>query len=680
MTNSEEFYYRNLGNLYNINDRLAQNYINLQAKIESGYFDNEKFGPSKIIKDYKDKFQKIVAAIDNNKYTNVTKAQLNHLNKAWKLAEVTMKGRLEEFTNAANEINKVLGVDITPNSIKNYKYQMKSPEYLGLKTNIKYANSYAALVDSEQKLAAQKQASDAQLQALNSFTKSSEKQANFFSGFGKLLFAQAATQIANDIADSISHGYQFDQQISLMRKDYKAAYDASIKKRNTNAIKEIASDIVTYAAIGTAIMPGIGTAIGTAIGTITGGTKAASKWNEPNEELQKQAEQLYQANKYLPAEMKLQGDNRFYTDLTTAYGRNKEAGINDIRKWLKYSEEAYNDLTAEINEKTAIIEEFNTKKERGRNLTADELTQYAKATDELSQLTKKQQAEYGRKRSLESANYDYENYAFNKKMYNDSYAYQNAAIEYARNQTLGLRAGSQKDYIAGKFTSQDSLNSLLANSQTYTSQLKSQLDTIDAQIKSLEGNTDILSENKVKALQARRRQIQSDIYKEEDYQHGINDQLWQSNANIFNLNKSISKSSFSGRIANTLNNPFVQLNDIESLFAESLGKQVEIKRKIDEITGEDELSLTKKAKLIDEYNQMASQANQIKSARDQQYNQILAGVASSKYLTNNLGSFGRWAGTNDASATLTRLTSQQNSLLQKILDALLSEDRGMYYQ
>ena len=107
---------------------------------------------------------------------------------------------------------------------------------------------------------------------------------------------------------------------------------------------------------------------------------------------------------------------------------------------------------------------------------------------------------------------------------------------------------------------------------------------------------------------------------------------------------------------------------------------MEIKRKIDEITSEDELSLTKKAKLIDEYNQMASQANQIKSARDQQYNQILAGVASSKYLTNNLGSFGRWAGTNDASATLTRLTSQQNSLLQKILDALLSEDRGMYYQ
>lgn len=680
MTNSEEFYYRNLGNLYNINDRLAQNYINLQAKIESGYFDNEKFGPSKIIKDYKDKFSKIVADIDNNKYTNVTKAQLNHLNKAWKLAEVTMKGRLEEFTNAANEINKVLGVDITPNSIRNYKYQMKSPEYLGLKTNIKYANSYAALVDAEQQLAAQKQTSVAQIQALNSFTKGSEKQANFFTGFGKSVGIQAISQIWNELFDAASHGYQFDQQISLMKKDFKAAYDASIKKRNVDAIKDFGTDIASYAAMGTMAMPGVGTLVGGAIGAAVAGIKTVSKWNEPNEELQKQSEQLYQASKFMPADLKLQSDNRFFSDLATNYSRDKEANIKDIKTWAKYSAEAYKDLTDEINEKTAIIEEYNTRKEGGQNLTAEELTQYAKTIEELNQLTKKQAAEYGRKRSLEQAQYDYQAYSFGKSFYNSQQAYQNAAIEYGRSQTLGLRNGLLKDYQAGIFQDPESLKRANQNSLTYTESLKTQLADVDNQIKSLQGKTDIQSENQLRTLEARRRQIQTDIYKEDDYRYQIGEQLWKNEANKFNLNKQLNSVGFAGRISNTLSNPFVQINEIENLFSEALAKQTEISKQLADVTGDDEFSLAKKAKLVEDYNKYGSFANQLKSARDSQYNQILASAAGSKYLTNNLGSFGRWAGTNDASAVLTRLTSQQNQLLQRILDALLSEDRGMYYQ
>ena len=680
MTNSEEFYYRNLGNLYNINGKLAQNYINLQDKLAAGYFDNEKYGPNNIIKSYKDQFSKIVAAIDNNKYTKVTKAELNRLNKEFKLAEVTMQGRIEEFTKVANEINKALGVDITPNSIRNYKYQMKSPEYLGLKSNIKYANSYAALVEAEQKLATQKQAAAAQQQALNAFTKGAEKQANFFTGFGRSVGIQAASQVWNELFDAASHGYQFDQQISLMRKDYKAAYDASIKKRNINAIKDFGTDVASYAAVGTMVAPGVGTAVAAAIGAIVSGIKTASKWNEPNEELQKQSEQLYQASKFLPADLKLQSDNRFFSDLATNYSRDKEANIKDIKTWAKYSDEAYKDLTDEINEKTAVIEEYNTRKEGGQKLTAEELTQYAKTAEELTQLTKKQAAEYSRKRSLEQAQYDYQAYSFGKSFYNSQQAYQNAAIEYGRSQTLGLRNGLLKDYQAGIFQDPDSLKRANQNSLTYTESLKTQLADVDNQIKSLQGKTDIQSENQLRTLEARRRQIQTDIYKEDDYRYQIGEQLWKNEANKFNLNKQLNSVGFAGRISNTLSNPFVQINEIENLFSEALAKQTEISKQLADVTGDDEFSLAKKAKLVEDYNKYGSFANQLKSARDQQYNQILASAASSKYLTNNLGSFGRWAGTNDASAVLTRLTSQQNQLLQRILDALLSEDRGMYYQ
>lgn len=659
------------------NPMLARNYDSLNKLIDGGAFDFENFGIEENLKKYAQEIKKITDKINKNIYTPETKLQLKKITKDFNAFDVAIKNRIKVFDTVADHIKKAVGVEISHPSVSVTKYFTNSPEYLLLKGNLKNANNMASVLDANQ-----------QEKMIKTISTNTKKQGDQLANFGKLIVYQAGAQIVNDIFEGAAHGFQVDQQISLMRKDYRAAYSASIKKRNLDAIKNIASDVAQYAAlgatIGTSFGPGIGTLVGTGIGAgvgvVTGGTKAYFNKDISDEELQKQVEQIYQANKYLPAEMMLNSDNRFYTDIATAYGRNKESNIKDIRNWLKESEDAYNKLTNEINEKTAIIKEFNAKKESGKNLTADELTIYARTSDQLNQLTKKQSAEYSRKRSLESINYDYENYAFNKRMYNESFAYQNAAIEYARNQTLGLRAGSQKDYIVGKFTSQDTLNSLLSNSQKYIGQLKGEIESIDVELKSLEGYTDILSENKVKAIQARRRQIQNDVYKEEDYQHGINDQLWQSKANIFNLYKSLYNASFSGRAANTLSNPFVQLNDIESLFAESLGKQMEIKRKIDEITSEDELSLTKKAKLIDEYNQMASQANQIKSARDQQYNQILAGVASSKYLTNNLGSFGRWAGTNDASATLTRLTSQQNSLLQKILDALLSEDRGMYYQ
>ena len=673
MTSEQKIFFQLNGE----NPMLARNYDSLQKLIKEGAFDFEKFGIEDNVKNYAQQFKKIADEIAKNNYTPELKLQLKTLNKDFSSFDIAIKNRIKIFDTVANQIKKAIGAEISYPSVSVAKYFTNSPEYLGLKGNVNNINNIAKVLDASQQ--------QAMIKTIQTNTK---KQGDQLANFGKLIVYQAGAQILNDIFEGAAHVQQVDQQLSLMRKDYRAAYNASIKKRNIDAIKNIVSDAAQYGAIGatigTSLGPGIGTAvgagIGAGIGVVTGGVKTYFNKDISDEELQKQVEQIYQANKYIPADMLLNSDNRFYTDIATAYGRNKESNIKDIRNWLKESEDAYNKLTNEINEKTAIIKEFNAKKESGTDLTADELTIYARTSDQLSQLTKKQSAEYSRKRSLETIGYDYENYAFNKRMYNDSFAYQNAAIEYARNQTLGLRAGSQKDYIVGKFTSQDTLNSLLANSQKYTGQLKGEIESIDVELKLLEGYTDILSENKVKALQARRRQVQNDIYKEEDYQHGINDQLWQSKANIFNLYKSLYNASFSGRAANTLSNPFVQLNDIESLFAESLGRQMEIKRKINEITSEDELSLTKKAKLIDEYNQMASQANQIKSARDQQYNQILAGVASSKYLTNNLGSFGRWAGTNDASATLTRLTSQQNSLLQKILDALLSEDRGMYYQ
>lgn len=660
-----------------LNPALARNYDSLQTLIKEGEFDFEKFGIEDKVKKYAEQFRKIADEIKADKYTPEIKLQLKKLNKDFKKFDVSIKNRIKIYDTVANDIKKAIGVEISHPSVSVAKYFTNSPEYVGLKGVVTNINNITSVLDANQQ--------QAMIKTIQTNTK---KQGDQLANFGKLIVYQAGAQIVNDIFEGAAHGYSVDQQLSLMRKDYKAAYAASIKKRNVDAFKNIASDMAQYAAIGatigTSFGPGVGTliggGIGAGVGAVTGGVKTYFNKDISDEELQKQVEQIYQANKYLPAEMLLNSDNRFFTDIATAYGRNKESNIKDIRNWLKQSEDAYNKLTNEINEKTAIIKEFNAKKESGKDLNADELTIYARTSDQLTQLTKKQSAEYGIRRSLAAIDYDYENYAFNKRMYNESFAYQNAAIEYARNQTLGLRAGSQKDYIVGKFTSQDTLNSLLSNSQKYIGQLKGEIESIDVELKSLEGYTDILSENKVKALQARRRSVQNDIYKEEDYQYGINDQLWQSKANIFNLYKSLYNASFSGRAANTLSNPFVQLNDIESLFAESLGRQMEIKRKIDEITSEDELSLTKKAKLIDEYNQMASQANQIKQARDQQYSQILAGVASSKYLTNNLGSFGRWAGTNDASATLTRLTSQQNSLLQKILDALLSEDRGMYYQ
>ena len=684
MTSSEEFYNRNLGNLYAVNSRLAKNYEQLQDRLNGGYYDIKKFGPEKIINDFKDAFSRIQATIDADKYTNVTKAELNKLNKQWKKAEHTLNGRLKSFADAASEINKALGLDVTPDSIKNAKYYMKSPEYLAFKDKIKYVNYSAGFVDAEQQLAAQKQAfaiqQQAQLNALNSFAKGSQKQANFFTGFGQSVGIQAVSQIWNELFDAASHGYQYDQQISLMKKDFKAAYDASIKKRNVNVIKDFGTDIASYAAAGTMVLPGVGTLVGAGIGAVVSGIKTAAKWDEPNEELQKQSEQLYQASKFLPADLKLQADNRFFSDLATNYSRDKEANIKDIKTWAKYSDEAYKELTDEVNAKTAIIEEYNTRKEGGQKLTADELTEYARTAEELNQLTKKQAAEYSRKRSLEQAQYDYQAYSFGKSFYNSQQAYQNAAIEYGRSQTLGLRNGLLRDYQAGIFQDPESLKRANQSSLTYTDSLKAQLADVDNQIKSLQGKTDIQSENQLRTLEARRRQIQTDIYKEDDYRYQIGEQLWKNEANKFNLNKQLNSVGFAGRISNTLGNPFVQINEIENLFSEALAKQTEISKQLADVTGDDEFSLAKKAKLVEDYNKYGSFANQLKSARDSQYNQILASAANSKYLTSNLGSFGRWAGTNDASAVMTRLTSQQNQLLQRILDALLSEDRGMYYQ
>ena len=663
----------NYFNLLGVNPTIAQNYDKLNTLVKKGYFSFENFGIEDEVKRLSKQFQKISKQLDANKYSTEIKNQLNVLNKQWKQLDSGVIERIKIFNSVAQDVKKAIGVNITNDSVSVASYFTRSPEYLGLKSSIKNINYDAAIKDAEQRLVAQQQ-------VLNSVTKGSEKQANFFSGFGKSVGIQAISQIWNELFDAASHGYQFDQQISLMKKDFKAAYDASIKKRNVDAIKDFGTDIASYAAMGTMAMPGVGTLVGGGIGAIVAGIKTASKWNEPNEELQKQSEQLYQASKYLPAEMKLQSDNRFFSDLATNYSRDKEANIKDIKTWAKYSAEAYKDLTDEVNAKTAIIEEYNTRKEGGQNLTAEELTEYAKTAEQLNQLTKKQAAEYSRKRSLEQAQYDYQAYAFGKSFYNSQQAYQNAAIEYGRSQTLGLRNGLLKDYQAGIFQDPESLKRANQNSLTYTESLKAQLADVDNQIKSLQGKTDIQSENQLRTLEARRRQIQTDIYKEDDYRYQIGEQLWKNEANKFNLNKQLNSVGFAGRISNTLSNPFVQINEIENLFSEALTKQTEISKQLADVTGDDEFSLAKKAKLVEDYNKYGSFANQLKSARDSQYNQILASAAGSKYLTNNLGSFGRWAGTNDAGAVLTRLTSQQNQLLQRILDALLSEDRGMYYQ
>lgn len=660
----------NYFNLLGVNPMLAQNYAKLNNKIKSGYFDLEKFGIEKLVDDYSIEFSKIQKQLDIGKYSDATKAQLNQLNKNWKYVNQKLNGRIKEFTTIAFDVKKAIGVDIPNTSIENAKYYMRSPEFIGLKSKINSVNAYAGMKDSQIMLMAQQK----------TIAKGAEKQANFFSGFGKSVGIQAVSQIWNELFDAATQGLQFDQQISLMRKDFKAAYDASIKKRKVNAFKDLGTDVASYAAMGTMAMPGVGTLIGAIAGAVVSGIKTAGKWNEPNEELQKQSEQLYQASKFMPADLKLQADNRFFTDLATNYSRDKEANIKDIKTWAKYSDEAYKELTDEVNAKTAIIEEYNTRKQGGQKLTAEELTEYAKTAEELNQLTKKQAAEYSRKRSLEQAQYDYQAYSFGKSFYNSQQAYQNAAIEYGRSQTLGLRNGLLKDYQAGIFQDPESLKRANQNSLTYTDSLKAQLADVDNQIKSLQGKTDIQSENQLRTLEARRRQIQTDIYKEDDYRYQIGEQLWKNEANKFNLNKQLNSVGFAGRISNTLGNPFVQINEIENLFSEALAKQTEISKQLADVTGDDEFSLAKKAKLVEDYNKYGSFANQLKSARDSQYNQILAGAANSKYLTSNLGSFGRWAGTNDAGAVMTRLTSQQNQLLQRILDALLSEDRGMYYQ
>ena len=670
--NMDEFQ-SNYFNLLGVNPMLASNYDKLNNLINKGTFSFEQFGIEDAVKNYSAQFKKIADQLNANKYSTELKSQLNKLNKEWTLLDSAVNNRIKIFNTIAQDVKKAIGVNITNDSVSVASYFTRSPEYLGLKSNIKNVNSFAAIKEAEQRVVAQQQ-------ALNAITQGSQKQANFFTGFGKSVGIQAVSQIWNELFDAASHGFQYDQQISLMKKDFKAAYDASIKKRNINAIKDFGTDIASYAAMGTMVMPGVGTLVGGGIGLAVAGVKTAGKWNEPNEELQKQSEQLYQASKFLPADLKLQSDNRFFTDLATNYSRDKEANIKDIKTWAKYSDEAYKELTDEVNAKTAIIEEYNTRKEGGQKLTAEELTEYAKTAEELNQLTKKQAAEYSRKRSLEQAQYDYQAYAFGKSFYNSQQAYQNAAIEYGRSQTLGLRNGLLKDYQAGIFQDPESLKRANQSSLTYTEGLKAQLADVDNQIKSLQGKTDIQSENQLRTLEARRRQIQTDIYKEDDYRYQIGEQLWKNEANKFNLNKQLNSVGFAGRISNTLGNPFVQINEIENLFSEALAKQTEISKQLADVTGDDEFSLAKKAKLVEDYNKYGSFANQLKSARDSQYNQILASAAGSKYLTNNLGSFGRWAGTNDASAVMTRLTSQQNQLLQRILDALLSEDRGMYYQ
>lgn len=670
--NMDEFQ-SNYFNLLGVNPMLARNYDKLNNLIDKGTFSFEQFGIEDAVKNYSAQFKKIADQLNANKYSTELKSQLNKLNKEWTLLDSAVNNRIKIFNTIAQDVKNAIGVNINNDSVNVASYFTRSPEYLGLKSNIKNVNSFAAVKEAEQRIAAQQQ-------ALNAVTKGAEKQANFFTGFGKSVGIQAVSQIWNEVFDAISHGYQFDQQISLMKKDFKAAYDASIKKRNVDAIKDFGTDIASYAAAGTMAMPGVGTLVGGAIGAVVAGIKTVAKWNEPNEELQKQSEQLYQASKFLPADLKLQSDNRFFTDLATNYSRDKEANIKDIKTWAKYSDEAYKELTDEVNAKTAIIEEYNTRKAGGQKLTADELTEYAKAAEELNQLTKKQAAEYSRKRSLEQAQYDYQAYSFGKSFYNSQQAYQNAAIEYGRSQTLGLRNGLLKDYQAGIFQDPESLKRANQSSLTYTDSLKAQLADVDNQIKSLQGKTDIQSENQLRTLEARRRQIQTDIYKEDDYRYQIGEQLWKNEANKFNLNKQLNGVGFAGRISNTLSNPFVQINEIENLFSEALAKQTEISKQLADVTGDDEFSLAKKAKLVEDYNKYGSFANQLKSARDSQYNQILASAAGSKYLTSNLGSFGRWAGTNDAGAVMTRLTSQQNQLLQRILDAILSEDRGMYYQ
>ena len=663
----------NYFNLLGVNPMLASNYDKLNNLINKGTFSFEQFGIEDAVKNYSAQFKKIADQLNANKYSTELKSQLNKLNKEWTLLDSAVNNRIKIFNTIAQDVKKAIGVNITNDSVSVASYFTRSPEYLGLKSNIKNVNSFAAIKEAEQRVVAQQQ-------ALNAITQGSQKQANFFSGFGKSVGIQAVSQIWNELFDAASHGFQYDQQISLMKKDFKAAYDASIKKRNVDAIKDFGTDIASYAAMGTMAMPGVGTLVGAAIGTAVAGIKTAAKWNEPNEELQKQSEQLYQASKFLPADLKLQADNRFFSDLATNYSRDKEANIKDIKTWAKYSDEAYKELTDEVNAKTAIIEEYNTRKAGGQKLTADELTEYAKTAEQLNQLTKKQAAEYSRKRSLEQAQYDYQAYSFGKSFYNSQQAYQNAAIEYGRSQTLGLRNGLLKDYQAGIFQDPESLKRANQSSLTYTEGLKAQLADVDNQIKSLQGKTDIQSENQLRTLEARRRQIQTDIYKEDDYRYQIGEQLWKNEANKFNLNKQLNSVGFAGRISNTLGNPFVQINEIENLFSEALAKQTEISKQLADVTGDDEFSLAKKAKLVEDYNKYGSFANQLKSARDSQYNQILASAAGSKYLTSNLGSFGRWAGTNDAGAVMTRLTSQQNQLLQRILDALLSEDRGMYYQ
>ena len=659
--------------LLGVNPKLAQNYDYLNNMVKDGYFKFEDFGIENEVIRLSKEFQKIAKQLDANKYSNELKNQLNVLNKQWKQLDSDVVERIKVFNTIASDVKKAIGVNVTNPSVSLASYYTRSPDYLGLKSSIKSINYDASIKEAEQRIVAQQQ-------SLNAVTKGAEKQANFFTGFGQSVGIQAVSQIWNELFDAATQGLQFDQQISLMRKDFKAAYDASINKRNVNAFKDLGTDIGTYAAMGTMALPGIGTLIGAGIGATVSGIKTAAKWNEPNEELQKQSEQLYQASKFLPADLKLQADNRFFSDLATNYSRDKEANIKDIKTWAKYSDEAYKELTDEVNAKTAIIEEYNTRKQGGQKLTAEELTEYARTAEELNQLTKKQAAEYSRKRSLEQAQYDYQAYSFGKSFYNSQQAYQNAAIEYGRSQTLGLRNGLLKDYQAGIFQDPESLKRANQSSLTYTDSLKAQLADVDNQIKSLQGKTDIQSENQLRTLEARRRQIQTDIYKEDDYRYQIGEQLWKNEANKFNLNKQLNSVGFAGRISNTLGNPFVQINEIENLFSEALAKQTEISKQLADVTGDDEFSLAKKAKLVEDYNKYGSFANQLKSARDSQYNQILASAAGSKYLTSNLGSFGRWAGTNDAGAVMTRLTSQQNQLLQRILDALLSEDRGMYYQ
>ena len=674
----------NYSRLKAVNPMLAQNYKNLNAMVRNGVFNTNDFGLEDKAANFEKDIRRLSIQLDSKKYNSDLKASIRKLEKEWAKFDTTIKGKIDMFTSVANDVNKAIGVNLTNKSVSTLDYFTRSPQYLGLKSSINVLTKEAGIKDAERYAARQREIQqrqlNAQLAASKMQIKGAEKQANFFTGFGKSVGIQAISQIWNEVFDAASHGYQYDQQISLMKKDFKAAYDASIKKRNVDAIKDFGTDIASYAAMGTMAMPGVGTLVGAIAGAVVSGVKTVGKWDDPNEELQKQSEQLYQASKYLPADLKLQSDNRFFTDLATNYSRDKEANIKDIKTWAKYSDEAYKELTDEVNAKTAIIEEYNTRKAGGQKLTADELTEYARTAEELNQLTKKQAAEYSRKRSLEQAQYDYQSYSFGKSLYNSQQAYQNAAIEYGRSQTLGLRNGLLRDYQAGIFQDPASLQRANQTSLTYTEGLKAQLADVDNQIKSLQGKTDIQSENQLRTLEARRRQIQTDIYKEDDYRYQIGEQLWKNEANKFNLNKQLNSVGFAGRISNTLGNPFVQINEIENLFSEALAKQTEISKQLADVTGDDEFSLAKKAKLVEDYNKYGSFANQLKSARDSQYNQILAGAANSKYLTSNLGSFGRWAGTNDASAVMTRLTSQQNQLLQRILDALLSEDRGMYYQ